>query len=149
MLQSLIIAGSETSATLLTGTLFFLLTHPPSYTRLAAEIRSTLDGGARVSLPSLTPSNLPYLHACIQETFRMYPPAALSMLRRTPPNGAIIDGYEIPGDTYVGFPHFSAYRYERNFERAGEWRPERWIEGQKEDVLQPFSLGAYNCLGQK
>lgn len=147
-LQSLILAGSETSATLMTGALYFLLTNTPSYTTLVQEIRST----SSLSLASLNPSTLPYLHAVIQETFRMYPPAALSMPRRTPSNGAVIDGHHVPGDTYVGFPHFSAYRYEKNFERAGKWRPERWIEGEivkGAGVLQPFSLGPYGCLGVK
>ncbi|KAF2169989.1 hypothetical protein M409DRAFT_64381 [Zasmidium cellare ATCC 36951] len=148
----LILGGSETSATLLSGAIFFLTTHPSHLTRLTNLIRTTFASHTSITSLSLTPNKLPYLHAILQETLRMYPPGANQFTRRTPPDGAVIDGHFVPRDTYVGIPQWASYRNEANFKRAGEWIPERWMggeewEGDQRDVLQPFSLGPYSCIG--
>ncbi|KAK4495431.1 hypothetical protein PRZ48_013762 [Zasmidium cellare] len=151
--ERLIIAGSETSATLVTGALFFLLTHASAYARLVDEIRTTFS--TTDSITALAASDLPYLHAVIHESLRMYPPSTSQFSRRTPRGGVIIDGYEVPGDTYVGVPHYAANRYSGNFRDANRWIPERWIDGSdrfqgdSREAMQPFGGGRHRCLGVK
>ncbi|GIZ42707.1 hypothetical protein CKM354_000596600 [Cercospora kikuchii] len=151
----LINAGAETSATTLSGAIFFLATCSPArVSRLATEVRTAFHTVS--SINALQASHLPYLNAVLQETLRYYPPAADRAPRRTPPEGMIIDGHFIAGNTYVGVPHFAAYHSAANFHRPDEWIPERWLdeecaefgcENDQRDVMQAFSLGTYGCLG--
>ncbi len=91
-----IVAGSETSATLLSGMVFYLLKNPVYLYKLKDEILSSFR-----STEDMTFANevkLPYLQACIEEALRVYPPVPEELLRLTPPEGAIINGELIPGN---------------------------------------------------
>jgi cytochrome P450 len=65
----LIIAGSETTATQLSGTTFQLLMNPEKYAKLAAEIRSAFVSEHEITLSAV--NNLKYLLAVFDEGFRM------------------------------------------------------------------------------
>ena len=91
----LIIAGSETTATLLSGVTFFLLTNPDAYNKAKSEVRQAFQSADEMTL--VTTSKLPYLHACLEEALRMYPPVPLALPRRTGKEGAVIDGVFVPG----------------------------------------------------
>lgn len=65
----LIIAGSETTATQLSGTTFQLLTNRAKYDKLVSEIRSSFDTEDDITL--LRVNNLEYMHAVFEEGFRM------------------------------------------------------------------------------
>ncbi|AEO64353.1 uncharacterized protein THITE_2110425 [Thermothielavioides terrestris NRRL 8126] len=91
----LIIAGSETTATQLSGTTFYLLRNRDKYDKLVREIRETFASEDDITL--LRTSSLEYLNAVFEEGFRMYPPVPLALSRRTPAKGEYIEGYWIPG----------------------------------------------------
>ncbi|KAK4160878.1 putative isotrichodermin C-15 hydroxylase [Cladorrhinum sp. PSN259] len=147
----LIIAGSETTATQLSGTTFWLLKNPDKYDRLVKEIRDKFEREEDIDLSRV--GGLEYMNACFEEGFRMYPPVPVAMPRRTPPEGEVIEGYFIPGDVGVGVPQWPSYQSERNFRNPGKFAPERWL-GDPEyandvrSVLQPFSVGPRNCIGK-
>lgn len=90
--QAFMMAGTETTATLLSGLTFLLLKHPHYAQRLQEEVRSlkkedlTLENMAR----------LPFLNACIHEGLRMYPPAPIALFRTIPKGGNRICGELIP-----------------------------------------------------
>ena len=90
--RALIVAGSETTATALSGLTFHLTREPEVYRRLTAEIRSAFASESDIDIR--TTEALPYLHACIEETLRIYPPAAVTPPRVSP--GAEIAGHYIP-----------------------------------------------------
>lgn len=92
----LIIAGSETTSTLLSGVTYYLLANPDAYAKVQKEIRGAFQKPEEMTL--LTTSKLPYLHACLEEALRLYPPTPLALPRRTGKEGAIIDGVAIPGN---------------------------------------------------
>jgi cytochrome P450 len=157
---SLNIAGSESSSTLLTGTLFLLLTNPEALARLEAEIRNTgagqkADDGAAIDVSS---SCLPYLDAVVNEALRLYPPVAITMPRRVPEKGALIDGRFVTEGITVGLNHFATSRYSGNFHRPEGFLPERWLPtalepdsvfcNDRHEAVQPFSVGPRNCLGR-
>ncbi|KAL2163757.1 hypothetical protein VTH06DRAFT_5816 [Thermothelomyces fergusii] len=146
----LIIAGSETTASQLSGTTFYLLTNRDKYDKVASEIRSSFEREDDITLLSV--NELKYMNAVLEEGFRMYPPAPVSFGRITPSKGAYIDGYWIPEKTIVSIPHLAAYHSETNFRNPDKFVPERWL-GDPEyandvrAVLQPFSFGPRNCIG--
>ena len=89
-----LIAGSETTATLLSGATFCLLKNPDALQKLTTEIRNTFSKAEDITFNAV--ARLPYLQACIQEALRMYPPVPGIFPRRTGPEGDIINGRFIP-----------------------------------------------------
>ena len=91
-----ILAGSETSATLLSGLMYLLLKNPDSMRKVRDEIDAAFNDPSEMTF--VKEAQLPYLHACIEETFRIYPPIPMELNRTTPPEGATIDGIFVPGN---------------------------------------------------
>ncbi|KAJ5157638.1 uncharacterized protein N7482_008738 [Penicillium canariense] len=91
----LIIAGSETGATLLSGCIFYLCTNSRVMSDLAREIRSAFASADDITFRSS--ATLSYLAAVVEESLRMYPPFVTSLARIVPPNGATVDGQFVPG----------------------------------------------------
>lgn len=120
--STLIVAGSETTATLLSGVTFMLLTNPDKYDKLTREIRERYASEDEINM--LNVNELPYLLASLNEAFRMCtllldlqarawlldpiwlqaiadktvtdPPVPVGLPRLTPPGGETIDGYYLP-----------------------------------------------------
>ena len=98
----LIVAGSETSATLLSGAMFYMLKNPSTLTRLVTEIRSSFPDVDGMTMQKL--AKLPYLNAVLQEGLRMYPPVPGALTRRMIPGGNVMNGYFIPENVCCPFP---------------------------------------------
>lgn len=90
--RALIVAGSETTATALSGLTFHLTREPEVYRRLAAEIRASFASEGEIDMR--TTEALPYLHACLEEALRIYPPVAGVPPRISP--GAEVAGHYLP-----------------------------------------------------
>lgn len=152
--QVLILAGSETTATLLSGMTYLLLTNPSTLTNLTAEIRSSFTDQSDITLARA--GQLPYLQAVLEEAMRMYPPVPNALPRLTPYPGEVICGKFVPGGVAVGLHHFSTYRSDRNFNEPDSFVPERWLpnhdkrfDGENHEAFHPFSYGPRSCLGRK
>lgn len=91
--EILIIGGSETTASLLSGVTYLLLTNPEAHDKLKAEVRSVFQTREDINLISV--NNLPYMLACLDEAMRMYPPIANGLPRQIPDGGATIMGQHI------------------------------------------------------
>lgn len=99
----LLVAGSETVATLLSGATYYLLRNPSILKRLQDEVRSAFNTENDINLESVGNSaHLPYMEAVLTESLRLYPPVPASLLRMTGPEGDVIDGNFIP--PHVQFP---------------------------------------------
>jgi cytochrome P450 len=158
----LIIAGSETTATFLSGFTYFLLQSPHVYQRLVSEIRSMFKTYEEMTI--LATQDIKYLAAVVEEAFRRYPPAPNAFPRVVPPEGAEIDGQWVPGGTTVGINQWAAHHDPSNFYRPDDFLPERWLRADlhgpndlpaelfandNKDSMQPFSFGPRNCIGKK
>lgn len=91
---TLIIAGSETTASLLSGVTYLLGTHPEVLAKLTAEVRTSFRSESDIDLSGV--SNLTYMLACLDEALRIYPPAPLALPRVVPEGGGTIAGYHVP-----------------------------------------------------
>ncbi|KAF1992220.1 cytochrome protein [Aulographum hederae CBS 113979] len=156
--KTLIFAGSETTATLLSGVTYWLCRTPDAMKKVTEEVRAAFQAEDEINVINAT-NRLPYLLACIDEGFRMYPPVPGGLPRRTKKGKTtMIDRWEVPGDTNVSVHQTAAYWSPLNFNRADEYHPERFQPGWdapdspwKDDnkaVINPFSLGPRNCVGK-
>jgi cytochrome P450 len=147
----LILAGSETSATLLSGAVYYLLKNPNWMRILQEELRTTFTTETQINFASV--SQLKIMNAIIQETFRVYPPVAGAVPRASPEGGAIVAGTYIPAGTKIDVPQYCAYRPSRHFRDPEKYAPERFLgdstyANDKRAIIQPFSVGPRNCIGQ-
>ena len=94
MAQVLLVAGTETSATLLSGATYYLTKNPQTIERLKLEVRGAFSSPDGISIEAT--ARLPYLNAVIEESLRMYPPTAVRLPRRTDAQGANICGMYVP-----------------------------------------------------
>lgn len=150
---TLVVAGSETTATVLSGATFYILRDPSVYRKLTGEIRSSFNCVEDITLTNV--GALRYLHATLDEALRLYPPGANNHPRLTPPQGASIAGRFVPGNMMVGINQYAMFRSPLNFCDADAFAPERSIDADekwivdKREALQPFSFGPRNCIGRK
>jgi hypothetical protein len=102
------LAGTETTATLLSGLTYLLLAHPVSMAKLVHEIRTAFDSSDSISMEGT--AGLPYLNACIKEAFRHYPPVPIGLPHLTPATGSTICGYYVPPNVrrHLSHLHFFA-----------------------------------------
>ncbi|CAN8101877.1 unnamed protein product [Discula destructiva] len=156
--SEIVFAGSETTATVLSGVVFNLLLHPEIQARLTAEVRSAFATDGEITMASIAIGSLPYLDAVLQEGLRIYHPAPLFAGRVAPPGGDTIAGVFLPEGTRVSCPVGVAAISEYNFAQPKRFAPERWLrvngeapeefcEDNKGNIFQPFSYGTRNCIG--
>ncbi|EKG11776.1 Cytochrome P450 [Macrophomina phaseolina MS6] len=147
------IAGTETTATALSGMVYLLLKHPDRLSRLKEEIYGNFKSVDEMTLEKLP--HLPYLNAVINESMRLYPAAPESLVRAAPAQGAEICGKFVPAGTTAFILHYCAFRSPHNWALPDAFVPERWLSDcdpifAKDDkkVFQPFSVGPRNCIGR-
>lgn len=156
-----VIAGSETSATALSGAVYHLLRFPQKLRRLQDELRTLFTRDDQITYEAV--GKLPYLAAVVQETLRIYPPVPGLLQRIVPREGTLIAGQYIPGGTLVGVHQFASYHSPSNFRDPELFVPERWLDDSnslhadesksyiddQRDVLQNFSVGPRDCIGKR
>ena len=94
-LHLLITAGSETVATVLSGTINYPCQNPALLKTLANEVRSAVSVEADLTVANL--SQLHYLTGVLKEGLRIVCPTPISFPRIAPSTGASICGYWVPG----------------------------------------------------
>ncbi|KAL3422646.1 cytochrome P450 [Phlyctema vagabunda] len=92
---TLLIGGSETTATLLSVVTFQLLKHPEIMAKLVAEIRTTFKNEDEIDMVSV--NQLRYHLAVLDEGLRIHPAVPLGSPRTVPEGGETISGQWVPG----------------------------------------------------
>lgn len=90
----LIVAGSDTTSTVLAGITNYLLKSPVAYHALTAEVRTSFSKSEDMTFKAL--SNLPYLNAVIEEGLRISPPIPSGLAHMVPPGGDTVCGEWLP-----------------------------------------------------
>ncbi|KAL3444197.1 cytochrome P450 [Aspergillus insuetus] len=154
-----IVAGSETTANLLSGLFARLLRHGDKMVKLQDEVRRVFGSEDEITYARAGTAELPYLNACLEEGLRIHPPLPIGLLRTVPVAGDTIDGHWVPGGTSVSVGGWAASHNPSNFVDCDSFIPERWLADTttKEsnrfaaDIktgMQPFSLGPRGCIGK-
>lgn len=141
-------AGSATTAIAMANVLHQLLKHPAILEKLRSEIDAVMDED-EVIAPYEKVKNLPYLRACLDESLRLFPPTSHGLTRATPPEGSVILGDFVAGDTTVSMSALVAHRDEKIYPEPEKYIPERWL-GDKGKEMKPyfvaFSASARGCI---
>jgi cytochrome P450 len=90
----IILGGSETSATALSGGIYHLSQNSDKLDKLVHEIRTELKTEDNFTLNNL--AHLPYLNACLEDSMRIYPPVAGYLPRTAPKEGCSVAGHWVP-----------------------------------------------------
>ncbi|KAK8046410.1 hypothetical protein PG996_014474 [Apiospora saccharicola] len=163
------VAGADTTASVISVILLYLMTHPRVYAKLQSEIddaflkpnASSADGEV---ISDADARKLPYLQAVIKESMRIHCPVTNASPKRVPDGGdtVVIDGRSvfIPGGTNILYSVWT-HRLDRAIfgDDAASFRPERWLlqeQEQDEEKLANmhrvhelgFSYGRYQCMGK-
>ncbi|KAI1340840.1 cytochrome P450 [Xylariaceae sp. FL0016] len=159
------VAGSDTTAGTLRGTMLYVLTNPRVYKALQAEIDEAVRAGKAPRPPGIIghaqARQLPYLQAVIREGLRVFPAANNPLSRDVPPGGdtIVVEGEEVylPGGIAV-VPSFTAMGRDRGVygDDADVFRPERWLEGDEGRLADmkhandgSFGHGRWACPGRQ
>lgn len=149
------VAGSDTTTTAVQSILLAIILNPRVYKSLKLEIRIAVTQGL-VSLPiqDAEARQLPYLHACIFEGLRKFPPLSQLRERMVPPEGDTIDGFQVPGGTFIGLNLWGCQLDGVFGDDPEAYRPERWLTSdtarlkamcQTHELI--FGHGSTKCLG--
>ncbi|KAH6608284.1 hypothetical protein Trco_004597, partial [Trichoderma cornu-damae] len=143
----LIIAGSETTATVLSAAAYFLGLYSEVQAKLAQEVRSAFRSAEDITITSV--QHLPYMLAVLDEVMRLYPPVAGGQPRLTAKGGAMIAGQY----TIVEVWQWALNHSPNLWKQPEDFIPERWLgdpkfENDKRSAFQPFSTGPRNCVGK-
>jgi cytochrome P450 len=149
--NEMMIGGTETTATALSGVIYYLLLNPKYLKELTQELRQQYKDVHALTMQSL--QNQQKLNAVLWEGLRVYPPLPTGLPRHVPSGGTVLEGYYLPDDARVAIYHRPTYRQEAHFHLPNEFRPERWLgdeefKDDKLDSVQPFSVGPRNCIGR-
>ncbi|KAF2965734.1 hypothetical protein GQX73_g7855 [Xylaria multiplex] len=150
--QILLAAGSETTATLMSGLTWLLLKHPRVHEKLKTEIRAKFSHPDEITISSV--NECKYLLGCIEEALRVYPPSPQPHHRIIPAGGAMVNGEFLPAGTSVSIPIYAISNSALNWTQPESFIPERWtgederFANDKRESSQPFSYGPRNCIGR-
>jgi cytochrome P450 len=89
-------AGSETTASLLAALTYLLLVNPEELDQLKREVRNGFLNTDEITCESV--KGLKHLNACIEEALRLFPPVPLSLPRKVPKGGEMIEGSFVAED---------------------------------------------------
>ncbi len=145
--MTLVIAGHETTASVLNWTWYLLARHPEVETRLGVEIDSLL-GDEPLCFESLT--DFVYLRQIIEEALRTYPP--LWLMTRKALDADCLGGYFVPPGTAIYISPYLLQRHPRYWEDPDRFDPGRFAPAASQDrhplATCPFGAGPRNCIGE-
>lgn len=158
-----LIAGADTTASTIRSALYYSLRTPGVWTRLQDELATAGCTPDQCPLPYKSLRALPYLEAVIHEALRYLPGVSLSLERYVPEAGqGLPDGSFVPGGSILAFNPYVICRNKDVFgEDADDFRPERWLQGDKEgdkayaerlrlmnNADLSFGAGSRICIGK-
>ncbi|KAH9872131.1 hypothetical protein J1614_006393 [Plenodomus biglobosus] len=152
-LINILLAGRDTTASLLSNMFFELAKRPEVWAKLREEVDGL--GGERPSYEQLR--GLKYLKWCLNESLRIHPVvpnnSRLAARDTVLPRGGGPDGQAplfVAKGTIVGYSPYTMHRRKDVYgEDADTFKPERWATLRPGWEYLPFNGGPRICLGQQ
>jgi cytochrome P450 len=152
-----LLGGTDTTATALRNTVFFLSTNPAAYRRLQDEIDSVAGSVTRPVIADAEAKELRFLQACLKESIRFWPPIS-GLQAKMSDKDDVICGMQVPAGTHVAWTIFEVMRDKDVFgDNAEVFEPMRWLEAEPERLKEmeatqglAFAAGTrWECLGKR
>ncbi|KAF8522182.1 cytochrome P450 [Hysterangium stoloniferum] len=155
---NIMLAGRDTTASLLTFATYCLAMHPDVLARLREEVIGTV---GKVRAPTLEDlRDMKYMRAVINETLRLFPPVPFNVRQSikgttfTDDDGSM---FYIPPKTRVTWSIINMHRHEGYWgSDANVWDPDRFLDDRMKTtvtpnpfIFLPFNAGPRICLGQQ
>ncbi|XP_056644762.1 cytochrome P450 6k1-like [Diorhabda sublineata] len=145
-----LIAGQETSSTILAFTLYELAVNQNVQDKLRKEVEINLQKHGEFTQDGIKDNK--YMEMCLNETMRKYP--ALPFLDRIPITDYKFNGtnFVVEKGTSVIIPFFALHRDENYYPNPDKYEPERFLNNNfNVDGLNfiPFGEGPRACLGKR
>eukprot|EP00850_Spirogloea_muscicola_P013686 SM000094S24703 [mRNA] locus=s94:366640:372693:+ [translate_table: standard] len=148
-LMTMLIAGHETTAAVLTWAFYLLCQHPSTMEKLQAEVDATI-GDRWPGMEDLR--NLKYTTRVINEAMRLYPQPPV-LIRRALEDD-VLGGYKIKQGQDIFISVWNLHRSPEYWEKPEEFNPERWpVDGPSPNEVTegftylPFGGGPRKCVG--
>jgi cytochrome P450 len=155
-----IIAGSDTTASAMAATIFYIMHNKDCYVRLEREVLRCFSKIDEIHSGEKLQS-CHYLKACITEAMRMSPGVGSILPREVMEPGMTVDGIFFPPGTDVGVANYAIHHNEDYFPEPFEFRPTRWLLDSEHEggvtarevqiansAYASFSVGRANCIGK-
>lgn len=139
--------GSDTTATALAATLYYLSHNQHCLTKLHDELKQFK---FTEELVYKNLSHLTYLNACIEEALRMNPPLG-GALWRTADTDLLLENQYIPAGVMVGTPMYAIHHNKEYYPEPFKYQPDRWLnkDSQKaKNAFCAFQIGLRGCVGK-
>jgi cytochrome P450 len=134
-LMTLLVAGHETTATMLCWAFDLILAHPKVRDRLVEEVTGAED-----------PQKLPYLDAVLKEVLRMRPVIPAVGRRLSAP--LTLRGRHFPAGTLLVPSSYLVHHNPEVYPDPKVFRPERFLDRKSDPyTFFPFGGGVRRCLG--
>ncbi|MCO5549410.1 hypothetical protein L7F22_002881 [Adiantum nelumboides] len=151
-LLSMLVAGHETTASVLTWTLYLLTKNKQTYLKAQGEIDRVLKGRN----PQFSDmKELKYVTRCINESMRLYPHPPV-LIRRAQEPDILPGGYKLETGQDVMISVYNIHHSPQVWERAEEFLPDRFDldgavpnESNTDFRYIPFSGGPRKCVGDQ
>jgi cytochrome P450 len=135
-------AGHETTANLLSWTLYLLARHPD----VLAKLRQELDGLPQGKIPNAEDlQQLVYIRAVLNESMRFRPPAGI-MLRKVSKDTEV-DGYSLKSGRLAIFSIFNLHHHADFWPQPEQFDPDRFLRPENRRFsFMPFGTGERICI---
>ena len=139
-----LVAGADTTANSILGTIGFLIQRPSALKRLRDEVDAAVSKGElSTGVPKFSETQkLPWLDACISESLRLAPSIPTTFPRAVPPGGdEVLPGNFVPGGVTVGINNWVMGR-DFNFygPDALMYKPERWENPENKKRMKDYDF---------
>ncbi|KAJ1357403.1 hypothetical protein KIN20_015538 [Parelaphostrongylus tenuis] len=138
------------TAPMLIYNLFNIARHPDIQDELRSEVNSVVGRLEEIDPAILT--KLPYLRACIKETFRLFPIG--TEISRILQKDLVLSGYRVPSGTPVDINTNVLMKTTTLFEEPLSFNPKRWLRTTDRQEFHPFAflpfgIGPRMCAGRR
>lgn len=150
----LIVAGSDTTSTSLSGALYYLSRNPAILNKLRTELRTTFSSEDEIWSGQKI-NSCSYLKQVIEEALRMSSPVGGILWRETTVDH-VVQGITIPAGTDCGVPIYTIHHNTEYFHDPHVFNPDRWDENivgaeavtTAKSAWIPFQIGSRGCIGR-
>ncbi|MBX3193203.1 MAG: cytochrome P450, partial [Labilithrix sp.] len=143
---TMVLAGHETTANLLSWTFSLLARHPEVEARVRDEARRVL-GDRDPVLEDV--KSLEYTRLVLEEALRLYPPAWIFERQNIEPD--VLGGYPVEAGSIIGVCPYVIHRHPAHWDDPEAFDPDRFrperAEKRPRYTYLPFGGGARTCIG--